>query len=212
MDAKMVYNLEGQDYEVAISYKRIRNIHFRFENDIFLISCPRMTPKRMIISGLDKYAKKLRDRSPKTQAFGDDFVYLYGQKIPVTYPGSILYNNETKIDFKDPDDLIKKLRKYFLKYMQDRTVYYANLMKCPLYTVKVRQMKSRYGSNNRHSRTITYSLTLLHYSFKIIDSVIIHELAHCHAYDHGDKFYRVVYAYCPRYDELRKKLIKAVFA
>ena len=212
MYAKMVYNLEGQDYEVAISYKRIRNIHFRFENGIFLISCPKRTPERMIRSGLDKYAKKLRDRSPKTQAFGDDFVYLYGQKIPVTYPGSILYNNETKIDFKDPDDLIKKLRKYFLKYMQDRTVYYQNLMKCPSYIVKVRQMKSRYGSNNRHSRTITYSLTMLYYSFEIIDSVIIHELAHCHVYNHSDKFYRIVYSYCPRYDELRKKLIKAVFA
>ena len=208
----MVYNLEGQDYDVIITYKRIRNIHFRFENGVFLVSCPRITSSKMIKSGLDKYAKRLRDRSPKTQAFGEDFVYLLGQRIPVTFPGSLLYNNETKIDFNDPDDLIKKLRKHFLKYMQDRTIYYAGLMKCPSYIVKVRQMKSRYGTNNRHSKTITYSLTLLHYSFEIIDSVIVHELAHCHVYDHSDKFYRVVYNYCPRYDELRKKLIKAVFA
>ena len=212
MNTKMVYNLEGQDYDVIITYKRIRNIHFRFDNGVFLVSCPRITSSKMIKSGLDKYAKRLRDRSPKTQAFGEDFVYLFGQRIPVTFPGSLLYNNETKIDFNDPDDLIKKLRKHFLMYMQDRTIYYASLMKCPSYIVKVRQMKSRYGTNNRHSKTITYSLALLHYSFEIIDSVIVHELAHCHVYDHSDKFYRVVYNYCPRYDELRKKLIKAVFA
>ena len=212
MDAKMVYNLEGQDYEVVISYKRIRNIHFRFENGAFLISCPRRTPARMIKSGLDKYAKKLRDRSVKTQAFGDDYFYLFGQRIPVSYPGSIQYDTETKIDFKNQEDLVKKLRKLFLNYVTGRTLLFEERMNCPHYSVKVKQMKSRYGSNNRHSKTITYSLTLLHYSPEIIDSVVIHELAHCHVYNHSDSFYRVVYKYCPEYDVLRKKLIKAEFA
>ena len=212
MDAIMTYELDGQVYEVDIIYKRIRNIHFRFDDGKYIISCPKRTPERMIRSGLDKYARKLRDRSTKTQAFGEDFVYLFGQRIAVTYPGSIYYNPETKIDFKDQNVLVKKLRKYFLKYMQDRTLYYEQLMKCPHYLVKVRQMKSRYGSNNRYAKTIAYSLSLLHYSFEIIDSVIVHELAHCFVYNHSDKFYRVVYNYCPRYDEFRKKLIKAVFA
>ena len=72
-------------------------------------------------------------------------------------------------------------------------------------------MKSRYGSNNKSTKTITYSLVLLHYSPEIIDSVIIHEIAHCFAYNHGDNFYKVVYKYCPNYDILRKKLIKAEF-
>ena len=208
----MTYELDGQIYEVEIIYKRIRNIHFRFENEKYLISCPKRTPVSMIKSGLDKYARKLRDRSTKTQAFGDDYVYLFGQKVAVSYPGSLFLDAETKINFKDQDDLIKKARKYFLNYMQGRTLYYEEFMKSPHYLVKVRQMKSRYGSNNRHAKTITYSLTLLHYSPEIIDSVIVHELAHCFVYNHSDKFYRVVYNYCPRYDEFRKKLIKAVFA
>ena len=212
MDAKMTYELDGQVYEVEIIYKRIRNIHFRFENEKYLISCPKRTPVSMIKSGLDKYARKLRDRSTKTQAFGDDYIYLFGQKVAVSYPGSLFLDAETKINFKDQDDLIKKARKSFLNYMQGRTLYYEGLMKSPHYLVKVRQMKSRYGSNNRHAKTITYSLTLLHYSPEIIDSVIVHELAHCFVYNHSDKFYRVVYNYCPRYDEFRKKLIKAVFA
>ena len=120
-------------------------------------------------------------------------------------------NNETIISFKDPDELLKKLRKYFLEYMHVRTVLLAERMKAPYYTVKVRQMRSRYGSNNRAKKTITYSLTLLHYSQKIIDSVIIHELAHCFVYDHGDNFYQIVYKYCPEYDVFRKKLIRAEF-
>ena len=84
-------------------------------------------------------------------------------------------------------------------------------MGAPHYQVKVRQMKSRYGSNNKSSKAITYSLVLLHYSPEIIDSVIIHELAHCFVYNHGDNFYKVVYKYCPNYDMLRKKLIRSEF-
>ena len=208
----MLYNVEGRDYEVVISYKRIRNIHFRFENDIFQISCPRMTPIREIRSGLDKFAKKLIERNVKTQALGEDYIYLFGQRIDVSFPGSISLNDETKINFKDPNDLLKKLRKIFLNYVTSRTVFYEQRMNCPHYLVKVRLMKSRYGSNNRQAKTITYSLSLLHYSVEIIDSVIVHELAHCHVYNHSDSFYRVVYKYCPEYDVLRKKLIKAVFA
>lgn len=212
MDAKMVYTIDGQDYEVEIIYKRIKNVYFHFNDGKFVVSCHKRTSMSLIKSGLDKYARKLRDRSAKEQAFGDDYIYLFGQRIPVTYPGSLSYDNETKIIFKDREELLKKSRKYFLKYMQGRTLFYEQLMKSPQYLVKVRQMKSRYGSNNRHTKTITYSLTLIHYSPEIIDSVIVHEIAHCFVYNHSDNFYRVVYNYCPRYDEFRKKLIKAVFA
>ena len=211
MNAKATYVIDGQEYDVLITYKHIRNIHFRYENGAFLVSCPRITRMSMIKSGLDKYARKLRDRSPKEQALGDNYVYLFGKRVPVTYPGSIAFKDETKIVFNDKDELLKKMRKIFLKYMQARTEWYEKRMECPHYTVKVRQMKSRYGSNNRQKKTITYSMTLVHYSAEIIDSVIVHELAHCHIYNHSDKFYRVVYKHCPEYDLLRKKLIKAEF-
>ena len=84
-------------------------------------------------------------------------------------------------------------------------------MNAPHFQVKVRQMKSRYGSNNRSNKTITYSLVLLHYSIEIIDSVIVHELSHHFVYDHSPNFYKVLYKYCPNYDILRKKLIRSEF-
>ena len=211
MNTKTSYIIDDQAYEVIITYKRIRNIHFRYENGVFLVSCPRITRMSTIKSGLDKYARKLRDRNPKSQAFGSDYVYLFGHKIPVTYPGSIALKDGTNLAFKDKDDLLKKMRKVFLEYMKSRTEWFASQMNCPKYEVKVRAMKSRYGSNNRSKKTITYSLTLIHYSVDIIDSVIVHELAHCHVYNHSDSFYRVVYKYCPEYDKLRKKLIRAEF-
>lgn len=210
MDKSFIYIVDDKEYEVVMTYKRIRNIHYRFDGEKFLVSAHRLTPMKLIKSGLDKYAKKLIKRNVKLNAIGDDYIYIFGEKKELAYPGNISID-ETLLSFKDEKDFNKKLKKWFLNYVSERTAYYEQEMGATHYQVKVRQMKSRYGSNNRSNKTITYSLVLLHYSKDIIDSVIIHELAHHYVYDHSTSFYKIVYKYCPGYDILRKKLIKAEF-
>ena len=210
MNKEFIYQVDDKDYQVVITYKRIKNIHYRFDGEKFLVSAHRLTPMKLIKSGLDKYAKKLIARSVKTNAETDEYIYILGKKIELTYPGYLALESEL-ISYKDNKQLHSKLRKWFLDYLTKRTAFFSEVMEAPQYQVKLRQMKSRYGSNNKHSKAITYSLVLLHYSPEIIDSVIIHELAHCFIYNHGDNFYKVVYKYCPNYDMLRKKLIRAEF-
>ena len=211
MNKSFIYCLNNQEYVVNITYKRIRNIHYRFKDGAFEISCHRLTPMSMIKSGLEKFAEKLIKRSAKEQGEGEDYIYLFGQKVSLSFPGSVILQDET-IAFENKEQLHKKLRKYFLKYVTIQTEKWAKEMNAPLYQVKVRDMRSRYGTNNRAKKTITYAMNLLYYSPEIIDSVIIHELTHCFVYDHSDNFYRLLYKYCPNYDMLRKKLLKAVFA
>ena len=211
MNKSFIYCLNNQEYVVNITYKRIRNIHYRFKDGAFEISCHRLTPMSMIKSGLDKYAEKLIKRSAKEQGEGEDYIYLFGQRINLSIPGSLIVMDEL-IAFENKEQLHKKLRKLFMKYLTTQTEKWAKEMNAPIYQVKVREMRSRYGTNNRAKKTITYAMSLLYYSPEIIDSVVIHELTHCFVYDHSDNFYRLLYKYCPNYDMLRKKLIKAVFA
>ena len=211
MNKSFIYLLNNQEYTVNITYKRIRNIHYRYKDGAFEVSCHRLTPMSMIKSGLDKFAEKLIKRSAKEQGEGEDYIYLFGQRVPLSFPGSVILQDEL-ITFDNKEQLHKKLRKYFLKYVTIQTEKWVKEMNAPLYQVKVRDMRSRYGTNNRAKKTITYAMNLLYYSPEIIDSVIIHELTHCFVYDHSDNFYRLLYKYCPNYDMLRKKLIKAVFA
>ena len=211
MNKSFIYCLNNQEYTVNITYKRIRNIHYRFKDGAFEISCHRLTPMSMIKSGLDKYAEKLIKRSAKEQGEGEDYIYLFGQRINLSFPDSLIVMDEL-IAFENKEQLHKKLRKLFMKYLTTQTEKWAKEMNAPIYQVKVREMRSRYGTNNRAKKTITYAMSLLYYSPEIIDSVVIHELTHCFVYDHSDNFYRLLYKYCPNYDMLRKKLIKAVFA
>ena len=181
MNKSFIYLLNGQEYTVNITYKRIRNIHYRYKDGAFEISCHRLTPMSLIKSGLDKFAPKLIKRNAKEQGEDEDYIYLFGQRVALSFPGSIVVKDEL-ITFDNREQLHKKLRKAFLSYVTIQTEKWAKVMNAPLYQVKVREMRSRYGTNNRAKKTITYSMTLLYYSPEIINSVVIHELTHCFVY------------------------------
>jgi len=146
MNKSFLYQVEDKTYEVEITYKRIRNIHFRFNGEKFLISAPRFAFMKTIKSGLDKYAKRLIARSVKTNAEDDSYIFILGKKIELDYPGYLDLNSEL-IPYKDNKQLHSKLRKWFLSYVSQRTAFYEKVMNAPHYEIKVRMMKSRYGSN-----------------------------------------------------------------
>ena len=103
------------------------------------------------------------------------------------------------------------MKKYFKDLVTKRVEYYSSVMNLPLYKVSVKNMKTRFGSNSKHTQRLHFALVLMHYSIEIIDSVVVHELAHILVYDHSKKFYDVVYKYCHDYDIYRKKLIKGEY-
>ena len=210
MDKSFIYIHNNQEYVVNITYKRIRNIHYRFKDGTFEVTCPRLVTMKNIKSGLDKYAEKLIKRGTAKKAEGVDYIYIFGQKITLIYPGILLFLDEV-ISFDSQEQLHRKLKKAFLKYLTNQTRKYEKLMGAPTYQVKIRDMKTRYGTNNRSKKTITYAYMLIYHDLEVIDSVVVHELTHCFVYDHSDNFYRLLYKYCPNYDILRKRLIKAVF-
>ena len=199
------------DYPVHITYKRIKNIHYRFKENAFLISCHPLTPKRSLINGLNKFAPSLLKRSVKPSPIGEDYIYLYGNKISISTSGVIHFNNGETVEYNSREELIKKLKRQFGEIVNSRAKYYTQLMGVEPYKFSIRNMTTRYGSNSKKTKSIRISSILMHYSLEIIDSVIVHELAHIKVFDHSKKFYEVVYKYCPNYDICRKKLVKGEF-
>ena len=179
------YQVDGKDYQVNIIHKRVKNINYHFKNGVFVVSCSRFTSITSIKSGLDRFARRMIKRTPTNKGETEEYIYIFGQKYDLVFPGEIV--------------------------LSETTNKMAEIMSAPKYRVKVRKMVSRYGTNSRHTKSITYSLTLLHYAPEIIESVIVHELTHCFVFNHSDNFYRLLYKFCPNYDILRKKLIKAEF-
>ena len=212
MQKEFTFNYQDRPYTVVITYKKgMRNITYRYKNDMFHVSCPYLTSRAIIEKGLNKYAGKLIQRNNDNKGMGEDYIYLLGIKVKLEEQGIIPFTDGTSIEYSSREDLNKKIRKYYLDLVTRRVRYYEKIMNVPSYKVKVRTMSTRLGSNSRKTKSLTFSMTLLHYSLDVIDSVVVHELAHILVFDHSAKFYEVVYKYCPNYQQCRKKLRKAEF-
>lgn len=205
------YKVNGQEYEVVIIHKYIKNIHYRFRDNKFIVSCPLFTSKHLILRGLDRHAERMIKGSNKEEPLSEKHIYIFGNRYDLSYPGRFSIQGYQDIVYKNKDELMKKLRPVFLDVVTKRVRYYEKLMKLPSYQVSVRNMKSRLGSNSRKTKRLNFALSLVHYSMPIIDSVVVHELAHIEVFNHSKKFYDVVYKYCPEYPKYRKMLLKGVY-
>ena len=206
-----IYIVNNKEYEVVITHKRIKNIHYKYRDGKFYVSCSSFTSKGTIIRGLDKFAVRLIKSGEKEKPIGEDYIYLFGEKYPFSNSGMIRVEGYNEIKYENVEDLMKKLKKVFFDIVTKRVRYYEKIMKVPSYRVSIRSMTSRYGSNSKRSKHLTFNLSLVHYSTPILDSVIVHELAHIIVYNHSKAFYDVVYKYSPDYDTLHTKLRKGEF-
>lgn len=205
---KFTYCLDGKEYLVILTRKRMRTIQYRFKDGNFLISAPGIVSKSTILNGLDKFAPKLIKRCTKQSAFNDDGVYVFGDKQPF----NIINIDNKEIDLSDKENIPNVLKKLLLQYVTEKVGFYSSQMNIGEdYKIKVRDTKTRLGSNSRRTKTLAFSLSLIHFSKEIIDSVIVHELAHCKVFNHSKDFYNVVYQHCPNYNVYRKKLIHSEF-
>jgi hypothetical protein len=71
--------------------------------------------------------------------------------------------------------------------------------------IRIRKMKSRWGSCNSKGR-VTINSELVKVNAKLIDYVIVHELCHLKCHNHGSEFYRLLQSLVPDYEALRKEL------
>lgn len=198
-------------YPVKVTRKRMRYIRYRFRDGTFLVSCPYLVTKMEIVKGLRKYGGSLIQRSNKDKenpAIGENFMYILGEKYITNNSGVITFTNGKTVKYSSKEDLYKKLKPLLLEIVTTKVRYYENLMHLVPYKIRVRDMKTRYGSNSKSSRTVCFALLLVHYSIPIIESVVVHELCHDTVFNHSSKFYKEVYKYCPDYDKLHNDLRK----
>ncbi|MCI2111400.1 MAG: M48 family metallopeptidase [Bacilli bacterium] len=191
---------EGLSYPVEVTFKRVRNISFRLSRDggSMKVSCPCLTERRYLERKIAEYFPKLKRKLEFEPSESGDEVYLFGVKN--TIGGYGVLDEKKKAGF---------LKGKLLSYIKEREPFYEKAMGIERpYELKVRSMRSRYGVNSRSNHRLTFALELVHYDPKIIDSVIVHELAHDFERNHQKAFYEIVFRFCPDYKRLYTNLRK----
>lgn len=106
--------------------------------------------------------------------------------------------------------LNKALNDYCWQVFQDAIDRWCKIMQpygVPQPQLKLRRMKSRWGSCNYRDGIITLNTRLLHMPRECLDHVVLHEYCHFFEHNHGPSFYAWMERFMPDWKE-RKKLLR----
>ncbi len=95
-----------------------------------------------------------------------------------------------------------------LQLFGQRAAHYAPLLNVVPHAVKLSGAKTQWGSCTAHG-SVRLNVQLIKLPPRLIDYVVVHELAHLRELNHSAAFWRVVESVCPDYASLRGEL-KAV--
>ncbi len=193
-----------------------------------VVYAPKFTPKFMI----DKFVKKNQTWIAKQKTklkkkkimTGDDFIYLFGKRYQlkvknIHQPLSGFYIISNQLIYQPPSSLKtqsvipKKRLEKFLKhtaqnYIIPRTKQLADKMELKYKRISLKQQSTRWGSCS-NQKNLNFNWRLVHFDPKVIDYVIIHELAHLKYLDHSKAFWALVAKYDGKYKEHKKVLRNA---
>lgn len=86
-----------------------------------------------------------------------------------------------------------------------RVAHYAPLLNVLPHAVKLSAAKTQWGSCTAHG-SVRLNVQLIKLPPRLIDYVVVHELAHLRELNHSAAFWRVVASVCPDYPRLRGEL------
>jgi len=205
----MKVNLDGIEFNVIITRKKIKNIYFRVKEDLniyvsanYLVTNSYLEKlleknKKDIIKMYDNIKNKISD-SNKIYYLGEELEFIESKKIKIdesyAYGPSIEKINEY---------LKKNSNKVFTERFNRLKVMFNDL---PEFKLRTRFMKTRWGVCNKSNMSVTLNTELIHKDVTLIDYVIIHELCHFKHMNHSSSFWNEVEKYYPYYKLARKRL------
>jgi len=104
--------------------------------------------------------------------------------------------------------LIRWYKKVALSELESRINHFALQMDVPRnkrLSIKVRDYKRRWGSCD-HKGELSFNWRIVQAPSRVMDYVVIHELAHCHEFNHSKRFWSIVATHMPDWKEYQSWL------
>ena len=198
--------------------KQVKNINMRISSKgEVVVSANPFVPMDKIddfvsskVSWIVKNQKSMQERSQKSM-IDDKHIILFGNSLKsrkttgkynhVSYDKDTLY-----VQCREQADPEKVIRQFLDKLCRDvfldiATLTFRSLSDYHLEfpDVKIRDMKSRWGSCTPAKNSITLNRKLIHYPFEFIEYVVLHEFVHFIQPNHSKAFYNIIENYMPDY-------------
>lgn len=218
--------LEG----VKIVRKDVKNITLKVRpNGEAILTTPKAASDEHIKFIIEKRAKWIAQKRAFFASFktpqkeyvsGDDFKYLgrsYRLKVVQSKEERVkLQRGYLELFVKDKSDIKRKRNLVYEWYNEKATLYFFNILqefnkivKQDIKSVKIRQMKTRWGSCNPYKSYINLNIELIKKPRACIEYVVFHELVHLLYPDHSKKFYDYLTLYMPDWQKQKEILERA---
>ena len=198
--------------------KQVKNINMRISSKgEVVVSANPFVPMDKIddfvsskVSWIVKHQKSMQERSQKSM-IDDKHIVLFGNSLKIRKTtgkyNHVSYDKDTLyVQCREQADPEKVIRQFLDKLCRDvfldiATLTFRSLSDYHLEfpDVKIRDMKSRWGSCTPAENSITLNRKLIHYPFEFIEYVVLHEFVHFIQPNHSKAFYNIIENYMPDY-------------
>ncbi len=161
---------------------------------------------------INKHLKPLAEKCEKREKFeldyGQALLYLGKPYTIVARPGNIIgfddcfYMPENLDHINIKHSAIQIYKMLAKRVLMKKVSHYSKLMKLTPTNVKINSARTRWGSCSGKN-SINFSWLLIMAEEKLVDYVVVHELAHIKEHNHSQKFWAVVESVIPDYKERR---------
>lgn len=129
---------------------------------------------------------------------GENFVYMSEDTIYLT----VLDTENFLLKEKLFNQNIDKLCQFYFNNLSDEVYEKFKEFNIQKPIIKMRKMKSRWGSCNITKKIITLNKLLIKYPVETMKSVVIHEYCHFLEPNHSAKFYKLMEYFMPNYKQI----------
>ena len=163
------------------------------------------------------YFQEHRDTTTKEYVSGENFCYLgrnYRLKVIESSKESVkLQRDYLQLFVNDTCNLERKKSLIKEWYTQQAKIYfqraiekYQPIVKREIKVVRIKEMKTRWGSCNSVNGYINLNLKLIEKPLECIEYVVFHELVHLIHANHSRHFYDYLTLYMPNWRERKERL------
>lgn len=218
--------LQIHGFKILVTFKKMKTIRLKFNQKTgeFSISAPNHLTIKLIenfaISKIDwiKNQQEKFNLKPLTQKLqyisgelhwflGEQFKVMFNENLPKEFQ-QINYENltislGTKLSrFNNEQILYSFYKSQLQNILPDSFSYWENIVGKKANMIKIRKMKSRWGSCNVVSKNITINLELIKHPKENIEHVILHELVHLLERNHSKRFYAYLDLFQPDWKKI----------
>ena len=170
--------INAGNYEVQVIRSRRKTLSVSIRDGALVVSAPLRTSDQTI----------------------NDFLYKHRRWIQVHMEKAQASHMEAESAGRLTMEEIRDLADQALKVIPERVKHYAALMGVTYGRITIRNQRTRWGSCTAQGN-LNFNCLLMLCPLEVIDSVIVHELAHRREMNHSPRFYALVRKAYPEYDK-----------